>query len=501
MSSDTDHSPRTYGGWRVDRPAGLGKFTMGQTLALFATASALVIVNLILGLGWTLGLGLVAAIIALIAVMRDKYGMSIFDKRREKRVFKKSVRRKTNLFRTGLLSIIKGSDCQVRLPGVLGLVRISDHRDSWDRPFTVVHHADGTLTVVMAVSPAGESLVDPDKIERKVALWGRLFEDAANETGIDMVTLTLETSPYSGNRLRREVTSQVSDQAPQLSRQVIGEVVDAASGSGVQARTWLTLTFNPKLMSATGRGREKRALQDISSRLPGLTQLIVESGDGAVHLLTRGELVRLVREAWDPESSLVFERAATSGQEIDLDWSQAGPVSYNSQWDHVTHDSGMSASWVLSRPPQGTVHATVLRKVLAPHPDVPIKRATFLYRPLEPAKAPDVVERSVDKAVNQRAMSSRPSQRHEREVNQALQTAAEEADGAAVVDFSVILTATVPYGPEVHERLVVAAAAMEAGAAGSHLLMRKAYGCQDAALCMGLPLGVMPHGVRLDGRW
>ena len=51
--SDAQADPErvlTYGGWRVSRPGGLGRFTMGQTLWLFAASAVLVVVEFTKGL-------------------------------------------------------------------------------------------------------------------------------------------------------------------------------------------------------------------------------------------------------------------------------------------------------------------------------------------------------------------------------------------------------------------------------------------------------------------
>ena len=499
--SDAQADPErvlTYGGWRVSRPAGLGRFTMGQTLWLFAASAVLVVVEFTKGLAWAAALAVPVACVALAASIRDKHSMSWLDRRRESRMFKRARRRRNNLFRTGVLGVAAGSSGRCELPGVLGRLRISDHTDAWRRPFTLIRHGDGRLTVPMALAPAGESLTDREEIERKVALWGELLKDLANETGIVAASVVVETSPDSGARLRREAGARRSPDAPDVASRIIDDVVARAAGTGVQVRTWVTLTFDPANMSSARVGRERRAVQDIATRLPGLTQNLTESGDGAVHLLERAELIRIVREAFDPESGEVFERAADTGTPVDLDWSEAGPVSAEATWDSYRHDSGLSRVWVVSRPPQGVVQARVLRRVLEVSRDVEIKRVTVLYRPMDPARAPEVVERDVDKADNRRRMATRPTQRMHREVAQAVKTAGEEAGGAAVVDFGIVITATVT-GDGAVEQLEAAGAAVGSGAAGSHLLIRTAYGSQDSAFALGLPLGLMPDRQRLSG--
>lgn len=498
MSAESSEEYRTFGNWRRPVSAGLGRFTTGQTLGLFVVAAGLVIVEFTAGVGWALTLGVAAAVMALIASRRDKYGMSVLNRRREKSVFKKAKRRRTNLFRTGWLSVVKGSH-KMSLPGVVGTLKVTEHTDAWRRAFALVHHADGTLTVVMALSPKGEALVDRGDFERKVGLWGNLFVDVANESGLVAMTVAEETSPDSGALLRREVASRVSQDAPSLARRVIDQVVDDAAGFGVRTRSWLTLTFDPKQMGV-GMNKTKRAIQEICTALPGLTSLTAESADGAVQLQTRADLTRLVREAYDPEASEVFDLAAENGEEIDLAWQDAGPISANAQWDYYRHDSGASRSWVMASPPMGTVHSTVLRNLMAPKPDVPIKRVTFLYQPMDPAKSPEVVETDVDKAQNSLRMG-KPTARKERIAAQAKKTAMEEAMGAAVVDFGVVITATVRNGPDIMERLEAASSAATSGASSSRLLVRPAYGAQHSAFALGLPLGIMPTGQKLDGRW
>lgn len=52
MSQSADGEPvvRTYGGWRVTRTGGLGKLTLGQSIALLAVAFVIVLVNWLAGL-------------------------------------------------------------------------------------------------------------------------------------------------------------------------------------------------------------------------------------------------------------------------------------------------------------------------------------------------------------------------------------------------------------------------------------------------------------------
>ncbi len=113
----------------------------------------------------------------------------------------------------------------------------------------------------------------------------------------------------------------------------------------------------------------------------------------------------------------------------------------------------------MSAAPRGEVHSAVLWKLLAPHREIARKRVSLLYRVLDPGLAARIVEadkRNADFRVNS---AQRPSEHVLREQRSALATAQEEARGAGLVDFGLILTATV--NGEQPERLAEAEAAVE----------------------------------------
>ena len=105
----------------------------------------------------------------------------------------------------------------------------------------------------------------------------------------------------------------------------------------------------------------------------------------------------------------------------------------------------MSRTWVASEAPRGTVRSSVLRGLLEPAPGIARKRVAMLYRPSDPASAARIVEAdrrtahfmaaSASGLVHARAQSA---------VRAAEQAAAEEAAGAGLIEFGLVVTATVP---------------------------------------------------------
>ncbi len=144
--------------------------------------------------------------------------------------------------------------------------------------------------------------------------------------------------------------------------------------------------------------------------------------------------------------------------------------------------------------PRGAVHSNVLSKLLAPHGDIDRKRVTLLYRPMDSARAAAVVERDQNNANVRITSGNRPSARALVDARSAAQTAQEEAQGAGLVNFGMVVTATVTDVA----RLPDAVAAIEQTSGTARVLLRRAYGSQDTAFAASLPLGlVLPRHILL----
>ena len=239
-------------------------------------------------------------------------------------------------------------------------------------------------------------------------------------------------------------------------------------------------------MSVKKRSTDQVA-REIGTRLPYLTHSLEASGTGPAHLLTAADVTRLVRVAYDPASEPIFEEATAAGQEVELDWEDAGPVGAHTSFDSFRHDSGLSRTWLMTKAPTGVVQSGVLSKLLSISRDVERKRVTLLLRPIDAAMTGDIVERDMTTAAAAAGMSKKVTARAAREVAIARKNAQEEASGAGLVDFTVLVTATVT-GDDLDDT----AAAITSLASASKLRIRPAYGAQDSAFALALPLGVVP---------
>ena len=473
-----------YGNWRRPRSAGLGQLGALGTVVLMTGVIAVVITAAVGGLlpAVAMCVAVLASVSSLLA--KDHHGRSGIQRMTARGGWWRARTTGSRLYRSGPLGRARWGTFQ--LPGLLAQSQLSEARDSFDRPFALLAvPATGHFTIVLATEPEGASLVDQEQVDIWVARWGEWLAALGEEPGLAGVSVTVETAPDTGQRLRRAVAGRVDANSPLIARQVLREVVDSYPVGSATVKAWVSLTY-----TSTVRGQRRRTdemARELSTRLPGLTQNLMGTGAGSATPVSAQQLCELVRTAYDPQAGALIEDAYVQGEPPILTWADVGPAAADASWGAYRHDGAISVSWAMSQAPRGEVHSSVLWKLLAPHGSVDRKRVTLLYRVLDPGVAAKVVEtdqRNADFRVNS---AQRPSQRAIREQRAALATAQEEARGAGLVDFGMLVCATV-HG---EERLPEAEAAIENLASTARISLRRVYGSQDAAFAAGLPVGLV----------
>jgi len=483
---------RTYGNWRQPRSAGLGRLGLVGTAVLMV---GVVVVILVVALAGVLPGLVVLAVLGLgmsSLLIRDRHGKTGAQLITVRLGWWRTRGRGGHLYRSGPLGRVPWGSHQ--LPGLAAQSRLIEARDGYDRPFALLSLPSvGHYTVVISAEPDGASLVDRDQVDVWVARWGEWLASLGDEAGLVAAAVTVETAPDTGERLRREVSDRIDAHAPALAQQVLREVVQTYPLGSATIRAWVSLT-----LVDSHRGR-RRAVQefarDLSTRLPGITQRLPGTGAGAARPVSAQELCEVVRGAYDPAAAQIIDEAYAAGQTPSLRWGDVGPAGAEAHWDCYAHDGAVSVTWAMSAAPRGEVHSSVLSKLMAPHPDIARKRVTLLYRVLDPGVAARVVEsdkRNADFRVNS---ANRPSEHVVREQRSAWATAQEEARGAGLVDFGMLITATVEQDGE---QLAQAAATVDTLAATARLAIRRVYGSQDSAFLACLPLGlVLPRHLKV----
>ncbi|MEV5988659.1 SCO6880 family protein [Streptomyces sp. NPDC052051] len=483
MSTDALTRP-TYGNWRRPRRPGLGPLGLLGTVVAFAGLLVALLASLA---------SLMAAVIVLIPValflaplaLRTADGRNIYQVIALRIGWMKRKANGSTTYVSGPLSQRPGGRFQP--PGLLARTKMHEGRDAYDRPFGVIHHPGRNLyTLVLACEPDGGSLVDPEQVDIWVASWGDWLARLAHEPGLRGAQVVVETAPDTGTRLAAEVLPRISPDAPAAARAVMEEVVERYPTASSEMHTYIALTYGP-----TGGPKRDRddIITDLSMRLPGLLSGLVAAGGGSAYPLSAERLAEVVRVAYDPAVAPDILSTRAEHSTTGLEWADAGPAATVETVNAYKHDSGVSRTWMLTLAPRGTVRSSVLRGLLEPAPGTRRKRVSLVYRPIDPATSARIVEG--DRRAAHFMASSRGGlvqARASSEIRAAEQTAAEEASGAGLVEFSLMVTVTVDSEQELQD----AAITVRNLQASSRILMRPADRMQASAFTCTLPVGLLP---------
>lgn len=484
---------RTYGNWR--RPTSPGILGLGSvgTGLLLAGLVAIVITVMVADLLRAVIVTAVLGCVMLAVVTKDAHGKNALSRGGARAAWWSSRSRGTNLYRSGPLGRALWGTYQ--LPGIAAPTRLSEHTDSYGRPFALLYTpATGSFSIVIGTEPDGAALVDQEQVDVWVADWGHWLANLGNEPGIEAASVTIETAPDSGTRLRREVEMSMDSNAPAFAQEMLREVVSRYPAGSSTVKAYVAITFSASRRSGSKKRKAEEMARELASRLPGLTGGLQATGAGAAHPLSAQELCEIIRVAYDPASASLIDEAHAMGQVPSLSWVDVGPAATQASWDGYRHDSAYSCTWAMSQAPRGNVQSGVLARLLAPHRDIARKRVTLLYRPIDAARAAAIVEADLRAAEFRMTSSSKPAARDSLAVRAAAATASEEASGAGLVQFGMLVTATVTD----FSRKADANAAIDNLSASARLRLRPVYGSQDSAFAAALPLGlVLPKHVRV----
>jgi hypothetical protein len=483
MSSDAMTRP-TYGNWRRPRRPGLGPLGLLGTVVAFGGLLVALLASLV---------SLAAAIVVLVPTclflaplaLRTADGRNVYQLLALRIGWMKRKANGSTTYVSGPLSRRPGGRFQP--PGLLARTRMYEGRDAYDRPFGVIHHPGRNLyTLVLACEPDGGSLVDPQQVDIWVASWGDWLARLSHEPGLRGAQVVVETAPDTGTRLAAEVLPRISPDAPAAARAVMEEVVERYPTASSEMHTYIALTYGP----AGGPKRDvDDVITDLSMRLPGLLSGLIAAGGGAAYPLSAERIAEVVRVAYDPAVAPDVLSVRAEHTTTGLEWDDAGPAAAVETVNAYKHDSGVSRTWMLTLAPRGTVRSSVLRGLLEPAPGTRRKRVSLIYRPIDPATSARIVE--ADRRAAHFMATSRGGlvqARATSEVRAAEQTAAEEASGAGLVEFSLMVTVTV----DNEEELQDAAITVRNLQASSRILMRPADRMQASAFTCTLPVGLLP---------
>lgn len=481
-----ESAPRSYGNWTKPKTAGLLGLSAIGTAVLFVGAGFSVIITMTSNILNGIITAFIFGLFLLTVAAKDKHGQSLLMRATTRAGWMMTRTRGNKIYRSGPLGRAEWGTAQ--LPGLAAGSRLTEWRDSYQRPFALLQiPRTSDYTVVIGTEPDGAALVDREQVDVWVAEWGMWLASLGDEPGIEAASVTIETAPDTGTRLRREVERRIDPDAPAFARNILREIVDTYPAGSATIKAYVAITFNAAARTGGKKRTPEEMGRELASRLPGLTQGLSATGAGACKPLSAQELCEVVRVAYDPAAARLIDEANAAGEPPDLYWPEVGPTAHQANWDSYRHDSALSVTWMMSGAPRGNVPSSVLARLLAPHRDVARKRVTLLYRPIDAAKAAAIVESDVRAASFNLQSTNKPTARSMTSTRAAMATAQEEASGAGLVNFGLLVTATVTNAA--HE--ADATAAIDNLSATARLRLRVVHGSQDSAFAAALPLGLV----------
>ncbi len=487
---DTTARP-TYGNWRLPTRPGLGPLGLAGSVLLLG---GLILTLLTALISWiaavTVGVLITALTVPLaIRTVDGRSGFTVLAVRAGW-AWRRTLGADTYI--SGPLS--RDPAGRFTPPGLLAGTEMLEGRDVYNRPFGVLHdQATGTFTVALECDPDGGALVDPEQADTWVACWGGWLAGLAHEPGLLGAAVIVETAPDPGTRLAAEVLPRLDANAPAPARAIMAEVVASYPAASSQTSTYVTVTYRPGSDTSEHFARPSDRLADkvtaLAVRIPALAAGLIAAGGGAVQPMPADRIADAIRTGFDPSTAATVLQARAETGSTEQDWADAGPTTAQETTDAYYHEGVVSRSWVACEAPRGTVRSSVLRALLEPSPRIVRKRVALLYRPLDPGSAARTVESDRRSAHFMAASATGLVRaRASTTIRAAEQAAAEEAAGAGLVEFAVVITATAEKASD----LPAVEAAIANLAASARLRLRVARGQQAAAFATSLPTGVLP---------
>jgi hypothetical protein len=525
--------PRTYGNWRKPTSPGLPRLGLLGTACALASLVLVMIVQIAAGLLAAGAAALVVGAGLLPLVWRNRADRNGWQVLAAKASWRWGRRRRQHLYTSALTGPV--SFGTARLPGLLANSTLLSAVTAHGEHFALIHlPSTKHYAVMIRCDPEGSQLVDTETVDEWVACWGGWLARLGHEANLEACTVTIETAPDPGSRLGTEVAQMLTRGAPALSVAVLTEVAASYPHGAAAVHAYVTLTFSARRVtrpeaegvrahrsgrtasfeatratdSAGVRGPQEMAAQ-IGRRLPLLLHQLRSAGAGTGTAMTAAEVAETVRVAYDPAAALLLDRArarqahrpprqSDEPPEPLVGWADAGPVAQVEAWDHLRHDSGASITWQMVDVPHGAVRSRVLEQLLDADVNLARKRVTLIYRPHDPASAARVADADVRTAIGRASLRQGEGRAAESlALASARQSAAEQAAGAGLVRFSMLVTATVMTGGvDDPGKLAQAAEVIDQLGPACQLRLRRCYFSQAAAFAAALGVGlVLPKHV------
>ena len=182
-------------------------------------------------------------------------------------------------------------------------------------------------------------------------------------------------------RGRVHLNESMHDNAPELARELIDVAAEELPAGRLAMRHRLGIVFNQ-------RGRDwDTCAGEVAKQIRNLIPDLEASGLSP-RLMGHEEIIEFFRRSYSPTDALNIDLArAEENTSFDLEFSEVGTDAAEEQARGFIHDEFISTSFAAYQFPTDGFIEQVLRPILEPNYDLPIKRVCTTYRPYERGEA------------------------------------------------------------------------------------------------------------------
>ncbi len=496
MAEQVFNEMRTYGGWRRKRGLGLMGLGAVESGVAFLSVSFFLFIAIRFTFLWIPSLVIMLIVLAsmlridgqpLWTILHSEFRMLV------------SVAQDGGKFVSGYF-FASDPSAGSNLPGALAPTRTFEVTTDSGRRYGVVYNdATKAATVTWSVHPHTPHLADQEQVDSWVASWHQFLASLGYIDQMSSVAVTVVTATEPGAVVSENLAVNRDPHAPTFARVLLDELSRRETDGTTVSATYVSVTFDTRYGPAARERDPAKRVEHIVGLVTAMNRDIRTSGLASASLLSVSQLAALTKGAFVPSLRKPLTAALSRGDTNALQWHISGPSRAESNRFYYRHDDAITTSWVLREAPRGHVTEEVLYNLMSPG-TFP-KRVTFLWNPTPADKAARILEneRTLSEArrlvKNQSKRDESAREQYDRQMTEM--AAADEARGAGLGDFQILVSTTFEVSPEITDEQIdhlldQASVEVESRAKQSKMLLRPALGFHDLVMFGTLPAGVNP---------
>lgn len=296
---------------------------------------------------------------------------SLLTKMKDRIMFTFLKRRKRTLFRPAMQRSFQP-------PGLGASLHIVDLPVPGDKRYAAIANpAQRTLTIMFSVAAKGDEALSKTTVNSYVDSWGVFLRDLGQISDCLAAQAVTETFPDPGVKGQVHLEDSMSATSPELARELIDIAAAELPAGRLAMRHRLAIVFNQR-----GRNWDVCA-GEVAKQIRNLTPSLDASGL-TPRLMGQEEITEFCRRAYSPSDALDIDLVrADENSQFNLAFAEVGPAGAEEQPRGFVHDGFVSTSYAAYQFPTDGFIEQVLRPILEPNYDLPIKRVCITYRPYE----------------------------------------------------------------------------------------------------------------------